>query len=37
MIKLMWLLGNESDPEKVAGLMRSNLRGELGRCTPNGL
>lgn len=37
MVKLMWVLGNESDPERIAGLMRSNLRGELGRCTPNGL
>ena len=37
MVKLMWLLGNESDPEKVAGLMQTDLRGELGRCTPHGL
>ena len=37
MVKLMWVLGNESDPERVAGLMQTDLRGELGRCTPNGL
>lgn len=37
MVKLMWVLGNESDPERVGELMRSSLRGELGRCTPNGL
>jgi glutamyl-tRNA(Gln) amidotransferase subunit D len=37
MVKLMWVLANESDPDRVAELMRTNLRGELGRCTPNGL
>jgi glutamyl-tRNA(Gln) amidotransferase subunit D len=37
MVKLMWVLANESDPDRVAELMRTNLCGELGRCTPNGL
>jgi len=37
MVKLMWVLGNESDPKRATELMRSNLRGELGRCTPHGL
>lgn len=37
MVKLMWVLGNESDPEEIAGLMQTDLRGELGRCTPHGL
>lgn len=37
MVKLMWVLANENDPDKAAELMRSDIRGELGRCTPNGL
>ncbi|MBN1431418.1 MAG: Glu-tRNA(Gln) amidotransferase subunit GatD [Methanomicrobiaceae archaeon] len=37
MVKLMWVLGNESDPGKAAELMQTDLRGELGRCTPHGL
>ncbi|MDD1718688.1 MAG: Glu-tRNA(Gln) amidotransferase subunit GatD [Methanoregulaceae archaeon] len=31
LVKLMWVLGNEDDQEKVAGLMRSDIRGEYTR------
>ncbi|UUX91785.1 Glu-tRNA(Gln) amidotransferase subunit GatD [Methanoplanus endosymbiosus] len=37
MVKLMWVLGMEDDKEKVRELMLSDLRGELGGCTPHGL
>ncbi|MBN2734853.1 MAG: Glu-tRNA(Gln) amidotransferase subunit GatD [Methanomicrobiaceae archaeon] len=36
-VKLMWVLGQEKDTEKVKALMKTDLRGETGRCTPHGL
>jgi glutamyl-tRNA(Gln) amidotransferase subunit D len=35
--KLMWVLGSTDDPDEVKRLMQTNLRGELGRCSPHGL
>ncbi len=34
-VKLMWVLGNEKDPEKIKELMKTDLRGETGRCLKN--
>jgi len=31
LVKLMWVLGNEPDPEKAGVLMRTDLRGEIRR------
>lgn len=37
MVKLMWVLGHETDPGKIKAMMESNLRGEiLDREPPNG-
>ncbi|NYT05041.1 MAG: Glu-tRNA(Gln) amidotransferase subunit GatD [Methanomicrobiales archaeon] len=37
MTKLMWVLGRTDDPDEVRDLMRTSLRGELGRCSAHGL
>jgi glutamyl-tRNA(Gln) amidotransferase subunit D len=37
LVKMMWVLGNENDPEKAAGLMQTSLKGECSRRSPNGL
>jgi glutamyl-tRNA(Gln) amidotransferase subunit D len=37
LVKLMWVLGNEKDPEKVAALMQDNLAGEWNRRSFHGL
>ena len=34
-VKLMWVLGNEKDPKKIKELMKTDLRGETGRCLKN--
>jgi glutamyl-tRNA(Gln) amidotransferase subunit D len=31
LVKMMWVLGNEPDPEKAKALMKQDLRGELSR------
>ena len=31
LVKMMWVLGNETDPEKAHALMKQDLRGELSR------
>ncbi|MDD4127609.1 MAG: Glu-tRNA(Gln) amidotransferase subunit GatD [Methanomicrobium sp.] len=36
-VKLMWVLGQEKNSSKVKELMKTNLRGEMGRCSQNGL
>jgi len=35
--KLMWVLGNESDPERVRELMTTDLKGEIVRRSEHGL
>ncbi|NVO66231.1 Glu-tRNA(Gln) amidotransferase subunit GatD [Methanofollis tationis] len=35
--KLMWVLGNESDPEEVRRLMATDLKGEIRRRSEHGL
>jgi glutamyl-tRNA(Gln) amidotransferase subunit D len=35
--KLMWVLGNESDPGEVRRLMATDLKGEIVRRTAHGL
>jgi len=37
LVKLMWVLGQERDPEAVKSLMQTDLCGEMGRCTKHGL
>ncbi|NYT17188.1 MAG: Glu-tRNA(Gln) amidotransferase subunit GatD [Methanomicrobiales archaeon] len=37
LVKLMWVLGNEKDPECAERLMRSNLKGEYTGRSTNGL
>lgn len=37
LVKLMWVLGQEKDPEMVKSLMQTELCGEMGRCTRHGL
>jgi len=37
LVKLMWVLGQEKDPETVKSLMQTDLCGEMGRCTKHGL
>jgi glutamyl-tRNA(Gln) amidotransferase subunit D len=34
LVKLMWVLGNAKDPERVEALMRSCLKGECGERSP---
>ncbi|HDR72454.1 MAG TPA: Glu-tRNA(Gln) amidotransferase subunit GatD [Methanoculleus sp.] len=36
LVKLMWVLGRHDDPGEVARLVRTNLRGEIRRCSYNG-
>lgn len=31
LVKLMWVLGNESDPARAGEVMRANLAGEIQR------
>jgi len=31
LVKLMWVLGNESDPDRVATVMQTDLAGEIQR------
>jgi glutamyl-tRNA(Gln) amidotransferase subunit D len=37
LVKLMWVLGQTSDEEKVRALMGENLRGEIRRRSLHGL
>jgi glutamyl-tRNA(Gln) amidotransferase subunit D len=37
LVKLMWVLGNEKDKQKAAGLMQEDLKGELSRRSAHGL
>jgi glutamyl-tRNA(Gln) amidotransferase subunit D len=37
LVKMMWVLGNERDPEKVAALMQADLKGECNRRSTHGL
>jgi glutamyl-tRNA(Gln) amidotransferase subunit D len=37
LVKMMWVLGNERDPEKVARLMQTDLKGESNRRSTHGL
>jgi len=37
LVKMMWVLGQETDPEEIRRLMQTNLRGEMGRCSVHGL
>ncbi len=37
LVKLMWVLGNEKDPERAGELMQTDLAGEIRRRSSNGL
>jgi glutamyl-tRNA(Gln) amidotransferase subunit D len=37
LVKMMWVLGNERDPEKATALMCSDLKGECNRRSEHGL
>jgi len=37
LVKLMWVLGNEKNPEKARGMMQENLKGECTRRSAHGL
>jgi glutamyl-tRNA(Gln) amidotransferase subunit D len=37
LVKMMWVLGNERDPEKAAVLMQADLKGECNRRSTHGL
>jgi glutamyl-tRNA(Gln) amidotransferase subunit D len=37
LVKLMWVLGNERDPEQAAALMQKDLKGECNRRSTHGL
>ncbi|MDD1676386.1 MAG: Glu-tRNA(Gln) amidotransferase subunit GatD [Methanomicrobiales archaeon] len=37
LVKLMWVLGREHDPERVRELMTTDIRGEIRRCSDHGL
>ncbi len=37
LVKMMWVLGNERDPEKAAGQMQADLKGECNRRSTHGL
>jgi glutamyl-tRNA(Gln) amidotransferase subunit D len=37
LVKMMWVLGNEQDPEKAASLMQTDLKGESNRRSTHGL
>jgi glutamyl-tRNA(Gln) amidotransferase subunit D len=37
LVKMMWVLGNERDPEKAARRMQADLKGECNRRSTHGL
>jgi glutamyl-tRNA(Gln) amidotransferase subunit D len=37
LVKMMWVLGNERNPEKAASLMQANLKGECNQRSTHGL
>ncbi len=37
LVKMMWVLGNETDPEKAGHLMQDDLKGECNRRSTHGL
>ena len=37
LVKMMWVLGNEKDPEKAAALLQTDLKGECNRRSTHGL
>jgi glutamyl-tRNA(Gln) amidotransferase subunit D len=37
LVKMMWVLGNERNPEKAAALMQADLKGECNRRSTHGL
>jgi glutamyl-tRNA(Gln) amidotransferase subunit D len=37
LVKLMWVLAQEEDPERVRGLMQTDIRGEIRRYSAHGL
>jgi glutamyl-tRNA(Gln) amidotransferase subunit D len=37
LVKLMWVLANERDPEKASALMQTDLKGECSVRSPHGL
>jgi glutamyl-tRNA(Gln) amidotransferase subunit D len=37
LVKMMWVLGNERDPERAAALMQTDLKGECNRRSIHGL
>jgi glutamyl-tRNA(Gln) amidotransferase subunit D len=37
LVKMMWVLGNEKDPEKAAALLQTDLKGERNRRSTHGL
>jgi glutamyl-tRNA(Gln) amidotransferase subunit D len=37
LVKLMWVLANETNPEKAADLMQVDLKGECNRRSTHGL
>jgi glutamyl-tRNA(Gln) amidotransferase subunit D len=37
LVKMMWVLGNERDPEKAGHLMQNDLKGECNRRSTHGL
>jgi glutamyl-tRNA(Gln) amidotransferase subunit D len=37
LVKMMWVLGNERDPERAAALMQADLKGECNRRSTHGL
>ena len=37
LVKQMWVLGNEKDPEKAAAMMATDLKGEYMRRSGHGL
>jgi len=37
LVKMMWVLGNERDPENAAALMQADLKGECNRRSAHGL
>jgi glutamyl-tRNA(Gln) amidotransferase subunit D len=37
LVKMMWVLGNERDPEKAAERMQEDLKGEYNRRSTHGL
>jgi glutamyl-tRNA(Gln) amidotransferase subunit D len=37
LVKMMWVLGNEDDPDKAAGMMKEDLKGEIEGRSVHGL